>query len=57
MKSTAREGAKINGEDMYKIGTYSFRSMKYKTKRMMLIESNKTKALCTTAAEIQSIEK
>ena len=33
MKSTARGGAKINGEDMYKIGTYSFRSMKHKTKQ------------------------
>ena len=30
MKSTARGGAKINGEEKYKIGTYSFRSMKYK---------------------------
>ena len=33
MKSTARGGTKINGEEIYKIGTYSFTSMKYKTKQ------------------------
>ena len=30
MESAARGGAEINGEDMYKMGAYSFKSLKNK---------------------------
>ena len=30
MESAAREGAEINGEDMYRMGAYSFKSLKNK---------------------------
>ena len=30
MQSAAREGAEINGEDMYRMGAYSFKSLKNK---------------------------
>ena len=58
MESAARGGAEINKENMYKMGVYSFKSLKIKdTKRIIQIKFNKTKTLRATNVEISSMDK
>ena len=58
MESAARGGQEINGEDVYKMGAYSFKSQKNKQNKKddaNIIQQDK--ALRATTVEIPSMDK
>ena len=58
MESTGREGQEINGEDVYKMGAYSFKSQKNKQNKKDdadIIQQDK--ALRATTVEKPSMDK